>query len=121
MTANPVQILLRLHSICIAYANDFVFATAFGNVEEKKRHFNRSSHQLFSVSRLLNCVLFFNVILSSNLTAVLGRVNYKHFYIEIFYTHNIKREKSLKNAWPIAKAHKRTNESLSKWLCSDQL
>lgn len=47
------------------------FATTFGNVKARKRHFNHSSHQLFTVSRPRDCVSFFNVIVSSYLTAVL--------------------------------------------------
>lgn len=70
------------------------FATTFGNVKARKRHFNHSSHQLFTVSRPRDCVSFFNVIVSSYLTAVLYKVNYISIYIEILYTHNMKgREK----------------------------
>lgn len=109
---------LRLYSTLIAYANDLLFATTFGNGEAGKRHFNHSSHQLFTVSRPHDCVSFFNVIVSSNLTAVLYRVNYISIYIEISYTHNIKGREKLKNsAWPTAKPYKRTNESLSELFC----
>lgn len=94
-SSNIIKAAFYLYSIC----KWLRFCYCIWKCRREKRHFNRSSHQLFSVPRLLNCVLFFNVMLSNHLTAVLGRVNHTHIYIEIFYTRNIKSREKPQECW----------------------
>lgn len=100
LNIKSIKVVSCLYSIC--KWPRFCYCIWKCSRRKKKRHFNCSSHQLFTVSRPLNCVLFFNAIASSNHPAVLGRVNYIHIYIEISYTHNIKaREKASRMFGPL--------------------